>query len=132
MFRPANMQIAAHRHYVDGAALLEKKRFDNAGYHFGLSAECAVKFIFEREYGRFEPQEDDSPSPYYKHFPALRQLLLLRVSGRNSKRLLDLLNDLTFMNFWEIRMRYSTNGAVTEAWAQRWQEQANRAIGAMI
>ena len=34
---------AAQRHYQDGVTLFEQKRFDNAGYHFGLAAECALK-----------------------------------------------------------------------------------------
>jgi hypothetical protein len=38
-----DLPAAAERHYQDCCKLLENSRLDNAGYHFGLAAECAVK-----------------------------------------------------------------------------------------
>ena len=38
-----DLDAAANRHYEDACTLQSAKRFDNAGYHFGLAAECAIK-----------------------------------------------------------------------------------------
>jgi hypothetical protein len=61
-----NMRAACRRHYADGVKLFEDRRFDNAGYHFGFAAECAVK---QRLLDCGVQQEDDA---VWKHWPASR------------------------------------------------------------
>jgi hypothetical protein len=121
-----DLKSAANRHYVDGQTLMERKRFDNAGYHFGLAAECAVK---QRLLGFDVPQNDPA---IWKHWPELRTLASLALSGRTGGPMLALLQDGNFMRRWDIKMRYSNNGSVTEKQVKGWSKDANAAIGLLL
>lgn len=121
-----NMAVAANRHYEDGRGLVERKRFDNAGYHYGLAAECAIK-------GKLldlgVPENDNA---IWKHWPELKTLALLSISGRRAAALRALLSDGRFMQGWEVKMRYSDNGKVSQKLVDGWENDANRAIGLLL
>lgn len=121
-----DLKSAANRHFVDGQTLMERKRFDNAGYHFGLAAECAVK---QRLLGFGVPQNDPA---IWKHWPELRTLASLTLSGRTGGPVLALLQDGNFMRRWDITMRYSNNGSVAEKQVRGWSKDANAAIGLLL
>jgi hypothetical protein len=62
----------------------------------------------------------------------LKDLALLALSGRQAGPARALLERGSFMQRWDIVMRYSDNGDVDEEQAARWQSDANEAIGLII
>lgn len=121
-----NMELAARRHYDDGCSLLNLKRYDNAGYHFGFAAECAVKHKL------LESGVSEGDDSIWKHWPTLRSLALLAISGRSADPLRKLLQPASFMQEWDTDMRYAENGSVTLARANKWRDDANDACGLLI
>jgi hypothetical protein len=121
-----DMQVAAHRHYADGCKLLSHKCFDNAGYHFGLAAECAIK----QKLVYCGLLTDDEA--FWKHWPTLKGHALLAVVGRQAAPARTLLQRGSFMQHWDIVMRYAQNGSVDEEQANRWKADANDALGLLI
>lgn len=121
-----NMQAAAHRHYADGCKLFDDNRFDNAGYHFGLAAECAIKKKL-LDCGVLEGDE-----AIWKHWPTLKTLALAAISGRQAAPTRALLTHANFMQYWDIVMRYAQNGSVDNDRASSWKSNANDALGLLI
>jgi hypothetical protein len=117
-----DLQASAQRHYDDARRLEQANRFDNAGYHYGLSTECAIKHHL-RSLGI---RADDDVM--WRHFPELLSLAVVAVRGRRSTVLSQLLHP-SLMQGWDIRMRYAKNGSIKGPGAERWRAQANRAIG---
>lgn len=120
------MKTASQRHYADGAKLLTDKRFDNAGYHFGFAAECAIKHKL-LECGVLEG--DDA---IWKHWPSLKSVALLAISGRQASPIRSLMSQASFMQGWDIVMRYAENASVVESQATKWKNDANSALGLLI
>lgn len=118
-----DLPAAAERHYQDGCNLLENSRLDNAGYHFGLAAECAVK------QGLADAGVTASDDAMWGHFPTIKALGLLALHGRSAMGLRSLLEQDNFMQWWEIKMRYTKTGTVDRSKVNRWREQANEALG---
>jgi hypothetical protein len=121
-----DMRAAGQRHYADGVKLFDERRFDNAGYHFGFAAECAVK---QRLLDCGVAPEDEA---VWKHWPSLRALALLAISSRSASDLRNLLAPQNYMSEWDVTMRYAGNSAVNEQLAQRWKDHANRALGLLL
>lgn len=126
MTYPNDLRQAAERHYVDGKDLQDKKRFANAGYHFGFAAECAIKqFLIEQRIPTTEPT-------YWEHFPTLRTLALTTLKSRKAAKLSCLLGSANFFQEWDITMRYAGNTAITPERAEKWRDQANKTIAATL
>ena len=121
-----DMRAAAQRHYADGCKLFADRRFDNAGYHFGLSAECAIKQKLT-DCGLLHDED-----AMWKHWPALRGLALIAITGRQASTARTLLRRDSFMQYWDIVMRYAQTGSVDEGQADRWKSDANEALGLLI
>lgn len=121
-----NMRAAGQRHYADGIKLFDDRRFDNAGYHFGFAAECAVK---QRLLECGVAQEDDA---VWKHWPSLRTLALLAIASRSAADLRRVLAPANYMAQWDVTMRYAGNAAVDEPPARRWKDHANLALGLLL
>lgn len=122
-----SMESAAHRHYNDAVLLQNNQRRDNAGYHFGLAAECAVKHVLVRDCGLRSHE-----APWWQHFPDLRNDGLLHINSRQGAELRKLLEAPAYMQEWNITMRYAENGAIDAVRLQRWQTQANQALGLLL
>lgn len=121
------MAAAAKRHWQDGKLLLDARRWQAAGYHFGFAAECALKLVlFQHGIPRSENRRDD---PYWAHFPELRTLLIRDGKGRLSQGLYDQIAHGSFMQEWNTDMRYASDGAVVEGRAVMWRDQANTLFG---
>jgi hypothetical protein len=118
-----DMEEAASRHYQDGCKLLEDNRLDNAGYHFGLAAECAVKRKLQSTGLR------NDADALWAHFPTVKALALQAISGRSAAPLRKLLERGNFMQGRDVKMRYARNGAIDRHAAERWRDHANEAIG---
>ncbi len=68
---------------------------------------------------------------FYAHFPKLRTLLRDSIQGRNAKVLSGFVNDDSFMNNWNVSMRYSDGKEISSSWVDAWANQAGRAVAAM-
>lgn len=120
-----HLEQSAKRHYDDGVLLMNHRRFDAAGYHFGFAAECAVKHLI-RDAGVMT----NDPA-IWEHFPELRALALQSLSGRAAGPIRILLERDSFMQFWDVRMRYAPNGSVKADMAERWRKHADEAMGCL-
>lgn len=120
------MEQAANRHYSDGMKLLNSNCFDNAGYHFGFAAECATKFRLLKSGIR---ADDDA---IWAHFQALRRVALIAISTRSDADLFRILGRASFMQEWDTKMRYSSNGAVSQDRAKKWRADADELLGLLI
>jgi len=120
------MAQAANRHYVDGKKLLDGNLFDNAGYHFGFAAECATKFRLLK----VKVRVDDKA--IWAHFQALRELALISINSRTDADLFRVLSRASFMQEWDITMRYAGNGAVSKVRAEKWRADADELLGLLI
>lgn len=121
-----NMKKAAYRHYIDGKKLSDQKSFDNAGYHFGFSAECATKFRL------LEAGVREDEDAIWVHFPRLRTLAIAAISKRADAELFRILNRANFMQEWDTRMRYSENGEIDGERAEKWRVEADEILGLLI
>jgi hypothetical protein len=120
-----NMEKAAERHYIDGKALMESRRNDNAGYHFGLATECVIKHVLSSSHD-LRPEN----AAWWKHFPELRLLAETFLSTRAQAALLrTIIEDERLLQGWNITMRYAPDGSVLPRQAELWKEQANKALG---
>jgi hypothetical protein len=118
-----DLTASAKRHWQDGTTLLNARRWQAAGYHFGFAAECALKLVlFKHGIPRPTNRRGD---PYWAHFPELRTLLIRDGKGRLSQKLYDQIAHSSFMQDWHTDMRYASDGAVIEARATMWRDQAD-------
>lgn len=123
-----DLEASAERHHADGCTLEDKKRFDNAGYHFGLSSECAVKHLLQQ--GGVRGKHADEVM--YLHFEELRNAALQVAVGRGLSRLVTLLNNSNYMQYWSVGMRYRETGAVSREQSNKWRVQAQEALSLMV
>lgn len=121
-----DMNDAATRHYHDGRKLLDDNRIDNAGYHFGLAAECAIKSLLQRASVR------DDDSAMWEHFPDLKSVALQSIHGRSAAPVRRLIERDNFMQRWAISMRYAKTGSIDRPTAERWRDHADEAMGLLI
>jgi len=126
----ADLAQAAQRHFDDAKILQDKKRFSNAGYHYGLSAECAIKSKLQEIWGHND--HPDIHNAMYAHFPEMRNTVLAAIGGRSANALRNLLDSPAFMQNWHIRMRYADNNAVQENTVKRWHKDANASLGVLL
>ncbi len=126
---PPDMQAAARRHFEAGETLFPTKRWDIAGYMYGIAAEAAIKYLMLQSGMR--PLEDSRDDPFYAHFEGLKTLLRDQVSGRHAAELRRFCEDPRFMQYWDIGMRYSDGKSTRQEWVERWRGNAELAIQIM-
>lgn len=121
-----NMPAAARRHLEAADQLgADGARKDVAGYLYGIAAECAIKAMMEGlPYAR-------NLHAFYAHFPELRTLLRDGLRGRTGTSLFRFIHDDSFLNNWDVSMRYSDGKKILPNWILAWQEQARLAVSAM-
>lgn len=117
-----NMRSATLRHFQDAESLFENDRFDTAGYHYGFSAECALKSAMERVGISSDQAEVDGRPAYYVHFPELKRIPMT-YAGRLSQRIANTLATAQFLQNWDIKMRYSHDNAVQKPQCETWRIQ---------
>ncbi|MDP1869197.1 MAG: HEPN domain-containing protein [Bradyrhizobium sp.] len=125
------MKKAAHRHLEAAEKLFGTNRKDVAGYLFGLAAECALKHIMMLSGMRPLPENQRRDDPYYAHFENLKTLLRNTASGRRAGELRRYVEAATFMQQWDISMRYSDGKDIRDEWINRWRSDARNVVGAM-
>jgi hypothetical protein len=74
------------------------------------------------------PRRED---PFYAHFPELKRMLLERLEGRRTAKLLQFAGDASLMQNWDTNMRYAPGKDIDPTWVERWHDQAQRVIDAM-
>lgn len=121
-----DLESSAKRHFEDGRKLEDHKRYDNAGYHYGFAAECAVKQCLRNAKVR------DDEDAIWAHFPALKSLALLALTERRGAGLRKMLSRPSFMQSWDVRMRYSGNGSVAMPEVTKWRQDADEALGLLV
>jgi hypothetical protein len=119
-----DMTSAARRHLLAAEALRPGAHRGVAGYLYGIAAECAIKAMMQAS----GPRLNDA---FYKHFPELRTILRTALQGRRGQTLARFVADDSFMNNWDIHMRYADAKQIRDEWIDKWAEQARRAVSAM-
>jgi hypothetical protein len=127
----ANLRAAAYRHLLAGEKLLGGHRNDVAGYLFGWAAECALKKMMQNSGMKPLTEAQRRADPFYAHFQTLKLLLRDTASGLLATKLRTYAEDASFMQFWDISMRYSDGKAIQQAWVDRWHQDAKHVLGAM-
>lgn len=117
-----NMRAAAARHFRDAETLFGSNKYDNAGYHYGLSAECALKGAMERAGLKVDEVIVVGRRAYFVHFPELKRIPV-QFAGRISQTIATVLYRTDFLQEWEIRMRYSPDRGVSEKTCNKWRDQ---------
>lgn len=123
-----NLPKAANRHREAADELEKGSRRDVAGYLYGIAAECAVKQMALR---LPMPAGKSRNEIFYEHFPNLRTLLRESLQGRSGLPLLRIVENDSFMNRWDITMRYADAAQIRAEWIDSWRDQARAVVNAM-
>lgn len=126
-----DMRKAAFRHLEAAEALFETNRRDVAGYLYGLAAECALKHLMQLSGMRPLPEDQRRDDPFFAHFEGLKTLLRNTAFGRRSGELRRYAERTSFMQQWDVSMRYSHGRDVKSEWVSRWRADANDIVKAM-
>lgn len=115
---------AAHRHFEDAELLREQARLDNAGHHYGVAGECAVKAVCMEE-TRSRPT---------KHFDSnaqkdLRSAAIPNLMGHKGRRIQSVLPGL-FVG-WSVHDRYTAPGHTPSAQVDQWRADAEEVLKLM-
>lgn len=104
---PNDFYDAHRRHLDDADTLFELDRFANADHLYGLSAECGLKSVMQRE--RMVDGEGTGAleRKYWQHLPKLWGLFVDFVSERPGALLSDELRDRDPFSIWSIDDRYA-------------------------
>lgn len=125
------MRASAYRHLEAGSSLKNTKRIDVAGYLFGLAAESAFKQLMLASGMRPLPVERRRDDPFYAHFEELKGMLRDSAYGRLVTELRRYAESDSFMQHWDIAMRYSDGKDIRSPWVDRWEADAKTIIGTM-
>jgi hypothetical protein len=132
-------EIAALRHFDVAELLLAQLHLDDAGYHFGIAGENALKHALQSAgMEQFWQNNGVGPNktPMRKHYPHLEpsvvaeeQMILAHAQGRLASPLAQLIsapNHGSRFNNWSIDIRYADTicTPVPAASCAQWQEDA--------
>ena len=126
-----DLRRAAHRHFEAAETLFGTNRKDVAGYLYGIAAECALKHMMILSGMRPLPDNQRRDDPFFLHFEELKTLLRDTASGRRSGELRKYAERSSFMQQWDVTMRYSHGKDVRAEWVERWRLDAKDIVGAM-
>jgi hypothetical protein len=102
-----------------------------AGYLYGLAAECVLKKLVGQSGLAHRHSAVDQDDPFRAHFPRLKTLLRDAAHGKHAREWRRYVEDDSFMRAWDIDMRYAPSGEICQDWIDRWQEQARDIVNAM-
>lgn len=126
-----DMRSAAYRHFEAAEILFATNRKDVAGYLFGLAAECALKQIMIVSGMRPLPEGERRGDPFFAHFEALKTLLRDTAFGRRAGELRRFAESASFMQEWDVTMRYSHGKDIQAERVSRWRDDAKGVVAAM-
>ena len=103
-----------------------------AGYLYGLAAECALKAM-ARGYVFHHPgrASDSMGSGLFVHLPALRTMLRDQLQGRRQSVLRRFVENNNFMNRWEIGQRYAPTNEINAADISQWRTHTKELVDEM-
>ncbi len=116
--------IAAQRHFDDAELLRRETRLDNAGHHYGLAGECAVKAVCVEE-------AKARPSKHFDSHPNrdLRGAAVPNLLGRKGQRIRQILPAL--FDGWSVHDRYSATGHIQLVQIEQWRSDAENPLKLM-
>ncbi|QQO32677.1 HEPN domain-containing protein [Bradyrhizobium diazoefficiens] len=126
-----DLRRAAFRHLEAAEILSGTNRKDVAGYLYGMAAECALKYLMTLSGMRPLPADQRRNDPFYAHFEELKTLLRNAPLGRRSGELRKYAERSSFMQRWDVTMRYSHGRDILSEWVDRWRTDAKEVVGAM-
>lgn len=131
--------VAAKRHYDVGEMLMANGANDDAGYHFGLSGETAIKAMLQLsgiETGWLGSGKSPRKTPMRSHLPQIKTLITMaqaeiqqyaqgRLAGEVTRVMLDPAFSARF-DKWMISIRYADTQCtpVKDADCARWRRDA--------
>ena len=119
---PESYRESALRHSADAESLAAANQFDGAGYLVGYAVECAIK-------SAIEATRQATKAPHV-HLPELIERAKKVLQGRKRASISNLLKRSTFMQGWNVELRYAANGTVEAVQYHHWREDANRVLAA--
>jgi len=119
---PESYSESALRHSADADLLAASGALHGAGYLIGYAVECAIKQAIVATRPAAE-------APHI-HLPDLIERAKKVLQGRKPSSMFQVLRQPTFMQGWQIELRYAGDGAVPADQFQRWRADANRALAA--
>jgi len=148
-------EVAAWRHHRVGELLVAAGELDDAGYHFGVCGETAVKHLLLASgveaawiaIGAATGKtvtEALNKTPMRKHFPTLKKLVVnvqgeiaMYARGRYSPTITSLVLDPEFskrFSGWDINIRYADQNStpVSKAKCAEWQRDADDFVLALV
>lgn len=119
-----NYLVAAYRHFDDAELLRREARLDNAGHHYGVAGECAIKAVCVEEAG-------DRPAKHFDPVASrdLRGAAVANLSGHKGQRILAVLPQL--FDGWSVHDRYADTGHVAADQVDQWRTDADRVLQLM-
>lgn len=126
-----DMRRAAFRHLEAAETLFETNRKDVAGYLYGLAAECALKHLMMSSGMRPLPESQRRDDPFFAHFEGLKTLLRSTAYGRRSGELRRYAEKTSFMQRWDVSMRYSHGKDINADWVRGWRSDAKDVVNAL-
>ena len=127
------LEQAANRHFEAADKLFnDSNRFDVAGYLFGLAAECALKEAMIQSGMRPQEVGERKNDPFFAHFQVLKTMLMDTASGRLRGEIRKIAENNSFMQNWDISMRYSDGKSIKRKWVEDWRQDALKSINLMV
>ncbi|WP_448030213.1 HEPN domain-containing protein [Bradyrhizobium liaoningense] len=126
-----DLRKAAYRHLEAAETLFGTNRKDVAGYLYGMAAECALKHLMLLSGMRPLPESQRRDDPFFVHFEELKTLLRNTATGRRSGELRKFAERSSFMQRWDVTMRYSHGRDIRAEWVERWRSDAKEVVTAI-
>ncbi|WP_141456311.1 hypothetical protein [Pseudoxanthomonas sp. z9] len=109
--------VAAKRHLETATTLLDETKLDDAGYHYGISGETAIKFALTQAGLSRQLVALNRNNPLRAHLPSIKQLIKsaeilisTHARGRMSSPIAAVLLDASLQTRfagWDINIRYA-------------------------
>lgn len=115
---PADFLDAHARHWEDGERLCQARRWANADYLYGLSAECGLKALMARTGMRTWRTGSPGDLRYRVHVDKLWPVFLSFAHGRPAGKYVTLLPPTSPFRKWHVSQRYAHQNLITKALAQ--------------
>lgn len=124
---PADFLDAHRRHWDDGEVLFQRRRWANADYLYGFSAECGLKAVMAGIGMGLRPDGSPNERRYRIHIDRLWPEFVSFAQDRQAARYYSslLAQDNPFAD-WSVDQRYAHQGQITQAMVESHRAGAGR------